>query len=183
MKRVVSRILPPLVLVFTLAAIFVISYQPGLPSDAQVELDDYLLYLQGQRGTLSNAVQVNQASQPGQFTADMSRSSYGNSPYYRTTTGYQSPWPQSAAARESAVIQENGDSRRAIPYPVENLWCVYLDGGQSLEVVYLALHEDMYNAGWLVHEGLASAADPRTVASLTEIGCPLEAAGLGLFEP
>lgn len=181
MKRVASRILPPLLFVFALAAIFVISYQPGLPTDAQEELDGYLLYLQGQRGVRPNVVQVNEASVPGQFKAEMSQSSYSNSPYYRSTYGYQSPRPQSAAAQESVIIQENDDSRRAIPYPVENLWCVYLDSGQFLEVVFLALHEDIYNAAWLVHEGLTSVADPGTVANLTEIGCPLEAPGL--FEP
>lgn len=181
MKRIGSKILPPFLLIIALAAVFVISYQPGLPSAAQEQLDGYLLYLQGQRGNQPNVVQVNQAAAPGQFKADMSDTSYGDSPYFRTTNGYQSPRTQSAAAKESAVIRENDNARRAIPFPVDNLWCVYLDGGQSLEVVYLALHEDMYNAGWLVHEGLASADDPQTVVSLTEIGCPLEAGGL--FEP
>ena len=124
---------------------------------------------------------ANLADVPGKFGTGMSQSSFGNSPYFRSTNGFESPRTQSAAAQESTVIRDNDNSRRAIPYPVDNLWCVYLDSGQTLEVVYLALHEDMYNAGWLVHEGPAPTADPETVAILTEIGCPLEASGL--FEP
>ena len=181
MKRLGTKILPPLLFIVALAAVFVISSQPGLPSDAQEELDVYLLFQQGRQGNQPNVVQVNQATAPGQFAAEMSRSSYGDSPYFQSTYGYQSPRQQSAAAQESDVIREEDNARRAIPYPVENLWCVYIDGGQSLEVVYLALQEDMYNAGWLVHEGLAPAGDPNTAVTLTEIGCPLEASGL--FEP
>lgn len=175
MKRIGSRLLAPFILVITLAAVFVLSYQPGLPSDAQEELDGYLANLQGLRGTFYTIIQANPAGQPANFTADMSRSTFGDSPYFQTTSGYQSPRVLSAAAQNSAVIREEDNSRRAIPYPAVDLWCVYLEGNEALEVVYLALHEDMYNADWLVHEGLAPASDPLTAADLSELGCPLEA--------
>jgi hypothetical protein len=58
-----------------------------------------------------------------------------------------------------------------MPYPPNDLWCAQLSSPDPAapKVVVAGLHQDIYNAEWIVHE----VADPATV--LPAIGCQFSA--------
>jgi hypothetical protein len=56
---------------------------------------------------------------------------------------------------------------RPMPYPPNDLWCVPLTNPDPAapKVILVALHQDMFNAEWIVHE----VTDPEAV--LAAVGC------------
>ena len=92
-----------------------------------------------------------QAPLPQSFRAEMSKASYGDTPYYVTD--------HRANANHPGV--------KPLPYPPNDLWCVKLKNADPTvpEVVVLALHQDIYNADWVMHE----VTDPEMV--LAAVGC------------
>jgi hypothetical protein len=60
-----------------------------------------------------------------------------------------------------------GGGGKPMPYPPNDLWCAQLSSPDPAapKVVLAGLHQDMYNAEWIVHE----VTDPATV--LPAIGC------------
>jgi hypothetical protein len=92
-----------------------------------------------------------QARRPQNFQAGMSTASYGNTPYYATTHRANPDYP----------------GQKPLPYPPNDLWCVQLKSTDPAAppLVVLALHQDMYNADWVMHE----VTDPETV--LAAVGC------------
>ena len=92
-----------------------------------------------------------QARLPQNFRAEMSTASYGNTPYYVTTHRSNPDYP----------------GLKPLPYPPNDLWCVKLKSADPTapSVVVLALHQDIYNADWVMHE----VTDPETV--LAAVGC------------
>ena len=92
-----------------------------------------------------------QARLPQNFRAEMSTASYGNTPYYVTTHRANPNYP----------------GQKPLPYPPNDLWCVKLKGMDppAPQVVLLALHQDIYNADWVMHE----VTDPEMV--LAAVGC------------
>jgi hypothetical protein len=92
-----------------------------------------------------------QASLPQNFRAEMSKASYGNTPYYVTTHRANPAYP----------------GQKPLPYPPNDLWCVKLKSTYPTapQAVVIALHQDMYNADWVMHE----VTDPETV--LATVGC------------
>ena len=96
-------------------------------------------------------VQYVQARLPQNFRAEMSAASYGNTPYYVTTHRANSNYP----------------GQKPLPYPPNDVWCVKLKSTDPTapQVVVLALHQDIYNADWIMHE----VTDPETV--LATVGC------------
>jgi hypothetical protein len=92
-----------------------------------------------------------QARLPQNFRAEMSTASYGNTPYYVTTQRANPDYP----------------GQKPLPYPPNDLWCVNLKSADPAAppLVVLALHQDMYNADWVMHE----VTDPETV--LATVGC------------
>lgn len=93
-----------------------------------------------------------QARLPQNFQADMSQASYGNTPYYITTHRANSDYP----------------GQKPLPHPPNDLWCVKLKSTDptATQVVVLALHQDIFNADWVMYE----VTDPVTV--LPAVGCP-----------
>lgn len=100
-------------------------------------------------------VQYVQARLPQNFRAEMSKASYGNTPYYATTHRANLDYP----------------GQKPLPYPPNDLWCVKLNSPAppAPQVVLLALHQDIFNADWVMHE----VTDPETV--LAKVGCKLSA--------
>ncbi|HTP09044.1 MAG TPA: hypothetical protein VMP08_12390 [Anaerolineae bacterium] len=96
-------------------------------------------------------VQYVQAHLPQSFRAEMSKASYGNTPYYVT----------------DHRVNPNYPGQKPLPYPANDLWCVKLKSSdpKAPPVVLLALHQDIYNADWVMHE----VTDPDTV--LAAVGC------------
>jgi hypothetical protein len=92
-----------------------------------------------------------QARLPQKFRAEMSTASYGNTPYYVTTHRANPNYP----------------GQKPLPYPPNDLWCVKLKSTDPTvpQAVVLALHQDIYNADWVMHQ----VTDPET--ALATVGC------------
>jgi hypothetical protein len=61
------------------------------------------------------------------------------------------PWDTTAPGAERAA------GRIPVPYPAQQVWCAWLepvaDGGPARQqLIFVALHQDLYNAAWLVHQ-------------------------------
>ena len=147
-------------------------------------------YVAFKQTTLAQPVSVGQyvwASMPQNFRPEMSRDSFGNAIYYQPSQRYI--WPtQPAQTRQPSAffsITETTPgalgpysmttsaymSGRPLPYPPTDLWCVQLISPDPAapQVVLAALHQDIYNAEWIVHEVI----DPKTI--LAAVGCQFSA--------
>jgi hypothetical protein len=89
----------------------------------------------------------------------------------------------SAVFGDSLHYQTDTDSSgMPLPFPPEQVWCALLerangtfglDADRPYAVVFVSLHMDMYNADWVVHEGMGEPAGPQVRATLSTIGCDL----------
>ena len=145
-------------------------------------------YVFFKRMTMAQSLTIGQyvwASMPQNFRAEMSEDSFGNSYYYQAAHPYgrvaQATFPLSAtllptqphltfplsATLPPTVTQGGYYGGMPIPYPPTDLWCVQLSSPEPAapKVVLAALHQDIYNAEWIVHE----VTDPATV--LPAVGC------------
>ena len=107
--------------------------------------------------TIQRAIQ---ASKPWQFKLEMSVSTFGDCIYFQTAICYR--------AEEMLAAPP-------LTFPPEDIWCALLKttatGEESDWVVFIAKHQDLYNADWIVHESSKSIADPQLKDDLTNIGC------------
>ena len=137
-------------------------------------------YVFFKRATMNQSLTIGQyvwASMPQNFRAELSQDSFGNAIYYQTTQHYAlaaQPTPtHSLTATPLGVLSPFSMTTgaymagRPLPYPPTDLWCVQLISSDPAapKVVLAALHQDMYNAEWIVHE----VTDPETV--LATVGC------------
>lgn len=150
-----------------------------LPPSAQTELEQYLAYRYPL--TPEPAVrQLSQATRPWLFKAAMSGDTYGRSTHFDTTFSYA----RTAArpARAVSTEQPEADWRFAfrgaapLPYPPEETWCLRLDPEppNPASVVLLAMHVDLYNGEWVVHEMPGEWSETERRAALSELGCALD---------
>lgn len=178
MRRRIIVTLLGLIVVAEVGIIFAQSQQDGLPPEAQSALNRYLASENLVSSQPSSVVQLAYASRPDRFEAAFSTASVGGNFYLRTTRVYRSAatpnplisatWPVTAGSFESPR------EGRALSFPPKDLWCVLLhQEGGSGRVVYLALHEDLYNADWIVHETAGSPGDALLGARLASVGCNL----------
>ncbi len=140
-----------LVLALPLAAVLIIvlsGNRSGTSTSMEALVDEYV-YSFIDHGTAVR--QYVQARLPQNFRAEMSKASYGNTPYYVTTHRANPKYP----------------GQKPLPYPPNDLWCVQLTSADPAapQVVVIALHQDIYNADWVMHE----VTDPETV--LAAVGC------------
>jgi hypothetical protein len=135
-------------------------------------------YVAFQRTALSRQLavtQITQARLPQNFQASLSKASFGESTYYRTTNRYdttdESSWAGVGKPTKTpaAVTSYAYHPTMPIPYPPNDLWCVQLTSSDPAipKAILVALHQDIYNAEWIVHE----MTDPATV--LPAVGCTL----------
>jgi hypothetical protein len=132
--------------------------ESGMPAVARTRLDEYLAALYP-----SGDVQVQVAVRARHarfFDATMSGRVFGDSAYYQTDLG---------------PVRVERDGLLPLPYPPREVWCVLLNDSSAqawfaVRVVFPALHMDMYNADWLVHE---AAPDQDMLQTLDTIGCAL----------
>lgn len=159
--------LPTVAIVATLLPLL----QPGLPDPAGTALSQYLERHPGQ------VEAVTPASRPGAFRAEMSAASYSAGDYFRTTDRYGSAADTPASPPNAAGTPVSGSdgSLRALPYPVDDLWCALVTNAAERRVVYLALHQDLHRAEWVIH---AAAGESQALsAQLAEVGCALTPGG------
>jgi hypothetical protein len=107
--------------------------------------------------TLQRAIQ---ASKPWEFKAEMSAGTFSECIYFQTNYCY----------RPDEIL-----STPPLPFPADEVWCALLNTSSSGEgsgwVVFIAKHQDLYNADWIVHENSHSQADPQMMVDLADIGC------------
>jgi hypothetical protein len=135
-----------------IVAVLLASNRPDQPDPRQQEIQTYLhcrstVYVQ--------PLQIGESAQarlPQNFRADMSKASFGNTPYYGT----------------DCRLNPNNTGQKPMPYPPNDVWCVEVISADpdAPSAIVVALHQDIYNADWVVHE----VTDPATV--LPAIGCP-----------
>lgn len=148
-----------------------------LPSEARDALNQYVQY----RYSLSQPAtiqRVARSSLPGNFAAAMSLATFGDSVFFRTTQGYQAQ-PANLPGFPTVTPDPNGwrfssVGGRPVPFPPTDVWCVLLKetDQSSPAVVYVAQHQDLYNADWLVHEPVGDAKE--ITNALSKIGCDLK---------
>ncbi len=178
MKRRILLTLAVLISVTGFAIILAQSLQVTLPPQAQAVL---ARYVSSENAVTSRPVivrQLSHAARPGRFAPAYGAASVSGAFYFRTTRGYRdATTPNSAITATSplsGITMDGAREGRALPFPPRDLWCVMLaeDGGKG-RVIYLAQHEDWYNAEWIVHEGIGSPGDADLAAHLREVGCDL----------
>ncbi len=149
-----------IVLVAVVAVLAVVAIS-SLHSPQQDALSQYVRYQYAiQPGLVVS--QVVQASHPERFTADMSGPVFGTSSFYQVGTSVPASTP-------GVVAQSSG--QRPLPYPPQQLACVLLGSLKGDSVVFVALHQDMYNAQWLVHQSRYPWPSAELKAQLATLGC------------
>jgi len=146
----------------------------GLPADCQSTLGKFIAH-EYPPGTTS-VVAIERARKPEHLTKDSHYPVFGSTIYYQT---------------DSAPSDSTPASTMPLPYPPKEVWCILLKeedkpiGAPSYAIVLAALHMDMYNADWMIHEGPRDLSTPGLVGSLKEIGCglALDQAGPRLTKP
>ena len=170
------------VLVLCLAAIGVaallISYDRANPYPAyESVVQEYVAYRRSTTMPSLTIKQVVQARLPQSFRSDMSKLSFGDATYYTTDRHYR-PYPTvdalssyftttRATTADAKLFPIGSGGGRPLPYPPNDVWCAQLSSPDPTAptVVVAALHQDIFNAEWIVHE----VSDPETV--LAAIGC------------
>jgi hypothetical protein len=74
------------------------------------------------------------------------------------------------------VVVSSISDLRPLPFPPEEVWCVLLGRGSqatSSGVVFVALHQDIHNADWVVHETAGDPFSPDSLNAASAIGSDL----------
>jgi hypothetical protein len=173
------------ILVLCLATVavvaLIISNNRASPRAAhQLAVEEYVAYRRSTTIPTLTIKQVVEARMPQNFRPDMSKTSFGYSVYHQTQQRYDEPsdenvwpitvsvWPLTMTTTTVLTPTRMGYwGGRPMPYPPNDLWCAQLSSPNPAAptVVLAGLHQDMYNAEWIVHE----VTDPATV--LPAIGC------------
>ncbi len=146
-----------------LLIIFVIS-PGGRRSTWETALDDYLAYkrtLFGKNFAVSLSMQ---ARTPMAFTEDWSGVTFGDTHYYAVDYLYD---------------DEGLPGQRPLPFPPQEVWCVLVkergapEGADPYQLLFVAQHQDLHSAAWVVHEGVAELLSQEAAATMTALGCEL----------
>ncbi len=148
------------------------------PSEAQSVLSQYVQYRypMSEPATVERVVR---SSLPGNFSAAMSRATFGGHTPFRTTYSNRAQ-PVNFNLPGSPTVTPDPNAWRTasggvpVPFPPMDVWCVSLKAmdQSSPAIVYVAMHQDLYYAGWLVHEPEGDAKE--IAAALNKIGCDLK---------
>lgn len=144
--------------------------------------------------------QTVKARTPGNFTEEMNFHTYSDaSPYYtvdETASSGQNSRPSAYAASNlitetilstpsyndpsTATTSSGFRMGRPIPYPPTEVRCVLLKlaSTDTYFVVFANLHQDMYNAQWIVHEGEKTPFSQTFLDRIASFGCDLDLSNL-----
>jgi hypothetical protein len=159
-----------------LAAALQLDAARGMPQEARAELGQYLAYRYA--GPPPLVVQPRAATRPWRLTASTSGATYGDSHFFRTAHD-DAPIAAQARARSTVVgdapFLGGSEGAQPIPYPPQELWCADVQPPGELPLTILvALHADLYNADWIVHEMPGAWSPEERQAGLAELGCASE---------
>lgn len=170
--------------VFVIALALALARSPGRRTvDWRSIVSDYLAY-KGWTGQVTIKQSV-KARAPYNFTEAMNLSTYGEGPYYTVDTSSNfnqnvtTPHPTKGSGNETANSFRTG---RPIPYPPKEVWCVLLQRhtaeDDTFHFIFANLHEDMYNAEWIVHVGEQASFSPTFLERIASVGCDLDLSNL-----
>jgi len=101
-----------------------------------------------------------QASRPWQFSSEMSINNYGDCIYFGAAYCYN---------------LDEAPTSPQIPFPPDEVWCslvkTFSGDEETSWIIYIAKHQDLYNADWIVHESSYNLTDPQVIDNLSTIGC------------
>lgn len=162
MRRVIFIAIPLLAATIFFAAWLVI--EARRPPEWQAPLSQHLDYKASTASETFRVGSVVRAAKPWNFSPETSRAAFGDSVYYQTM-------PYHGAQAGSTPL----------PYPPERVWCVSLERvgstleneaeGQTTTIVFVAFHQDLYNADIVVHEPADNLSGQKLSEALSEIGC------------
>ena len=149
MKRTLALVVCALVLTVLLVALGVAEL--GRTPEWRVELDAYLRSAHVPASGTMEVRSIERARHPYNMSADLSRARFGNDIYYD----------------------------RTLPYPPQRVRCVLLERRHSVshvtyQVLLVALHEDLYHADWVVHEGETAPFSESYLEQIEGLGCRLD---------
>jgi hypothetical protein len=155
MKRLPAIIIAVGLPAAVLVGVALLARDPGPPADAWGVLAAYLGFRNGSATADWEAVQLFPAEHPTAFELGWSLASYSLGPMYQTTWNERLAAVEATRAAARAVTgSAPGAGLRPLPYPPRDAWCVELGRSEAAERdwVVVALHADLYNADWVVHE-------------------------------
>jgi hypothetical protein len=156
MKKHLLVYIPTLLVIVVMVALLLLSNRQT-PA-WKTKLDQYLTYL-GTTGQPSyQLISAVPASQPANFTPAMSAESFSDSVIFQTDLN---------------IIDQTSAGTQPIPYPPDAVWCVLLTDGGQKQMIYIALHNSLYNADWIVHISTDPWGSPELQTSLDRLGCIL----------
>ncbi len=159
MKRIAAILLALAIPTVIVAALIFLLYKPGLPDSGRQALELYINDAVASSQSPIQAHQIVQASNPRALTAEMSAASYGDGSYF-------------VMSHDLNTNNLTGDNLRFLPFPPQELWCALLTKQQQpLRIVFIAEHEDLYRAIWVIHETSDDLAADTTTNILAQVGC------------
>lgn len=151
----------------------VVLMSPGRrPETWQTALYTYLGYKGEVEARSLRVVTSERATSPERFDAGLSAVSYGQSNYYDIAVDYHPETPTPGVFGLSPAM-----SRRPVPYPPQEVWCVWVEEAGAPRLVFVNRHEDLYNAAWIVHEGEMPPFSAEFEAGVTGLGCSVSPDG------
>lgn len=128
------------------------------PESWESALAAYLNYQTDVGGRPLTVTTATQARRPAVMDVTMSEITYGRGMHYAVHVAYETepaePSPISATLFPVA-------SKRPVPYPPVEVWCVQLapttEDARTDDLILVALHQDLYNAAWIVHQPMPGA--------------------------
>jgi hypothetical protein len=157
MKKRLFIIIPTIAVLAILVALLMINNQQT-PA-WKTRLNQYLAYLHVEGEPSYQLVSAVQAARPRNFISSMSAGDYSDSLIFLTDFSSQ--------ANYSTGLEP-------IPFPPDDIWCALIKNGGHQQVVYVALHNSLYNADWIVHESPDPWGSPSLNSTLDSIGCSFE---------
>ena len=169
LSRIALAVLPSTIVT---AALALPAFKPGRPDQVKTAIFNYLHYRTSVSQQTSSVQQIIVAAQPGYFTPQISKATFGHSVYFQTSHQYPTRGGPATATPWPGELPSTGKGLRPLPFPPAAVWCVLLrSAGQATpDAVFVAQHQDDYKADWIVHEPTAETAS-ELQASLSSVGC------------
>jgi hypothetical protein len=123
----------------------------------RAKLNQYPTYLRTTGKDSYHVLTSAHANQPVNFTPGMSAETFNDSVIFD---------PSYNLTPHSAELQP-------MPYPPQEVVCVLLGDGGQLQLVYVTLHSNLYNADWIVHIPTDPWDSSMLRSSLASLGCSL----------
>jgi hypothetical protein len=180
MRKIFLLIIPFTVIIVLGITFFMIGFDR--PVEWQDDLNRYLQYKNANASWEYEVLFTVEAGSPWNVNTEMSSLSFGESMHYQTDLGYGDD--SSDPDTPSTVLEapRNGHLM-ALPFPPEEVWCVLLGREDNLEphqltdeaveLILVALHQDLYNADYIIHE-IAGGSDAKRFSEVVRaIDCEM----------